>query len=159
MRIEVRRGGLLTTIQDLGRPGHAALGVGRGGVADAYSARVANLLVGNRVDAALLEVTLAGPALHFPAAARIALCGADIEATANDEALPGWRPVELAPGACCPWDAAGEAPEPTWPSPAAWSCPACWAAPRPTCAADWAAWPDVPFGRVTCWKAARPPAA
>lgn len=98
MRIEVRRGGLLTTIQDLGRPGHAALGVGRGGVADAYSARVANLLVGNRIEAALLEVTLSGPALHFPAAARIALCGADIEATANDEALPGWRPVELAPG-------------------------------------------------------------
>jgi len=98
MRVDVGRGGLLTTIQDLGRPGHATLGLGRGGVADAYSARVANLLVENPVQAALLEVTLSGPVLHFPRPARIALCGADIEASIDGEALPGWRPVELPAG-------------------------------------------------------------
>lgn len=98
MRIEVRRGGLLTTLQDPGRPGHAALGLGAAGVADAYSSRVANLLVGNPVQAALLEVTLAGPVLHFEKAARLALCGADIQATVAGRPVPGWRPVELPAG-------------------------------------------------------------
>lgn len=98
MRIEVLSGGLLTMVQDTGRGGHAAQGVGTAGAVDAYSHAVANLLVGNRPDCATLEITLAGPRLRLHAAARIALCGADIAAEADGVALPGWRPVDLPAG-------------------------------------------------------------
>jgi biotin-dependent carboxylase-like uncharacterized protein len=52
--------GPLTTVQDLGRPGRAALGIGRSGACDRGSAALANRLVGNPPDAAVLEVTLGG---------------------------------------------------------------------------------------------------
>ena len=56
--------GPLTTVQDDGRPGQAALGIGRSGACDRASAALANRLVGNPVDAALLEVTFGGLALR-----------------------------------------------------------------------------------------------
>jgi biotin-dependent carboxylase-like uncharacterized protein len=96
--IEVQRAGALTSVQDAGRFGQRHLGIGASGALDAYSARVANLLVGNRADAALLECTLAGPTLRFTRAVRIALTGAPVEAEAQGVALPGWRPVELPAG-------------------------------------------------------------
>ncbi len=52
--------GMLTTVQDGGRIGHAALGVGRAGAMDDPALRVANILVGNVDNAAALEVTLRG---------------------------------------------------------------------------------------------------
>lgn len=52
--------GLLTTVQDSGRPGHASLGVGSSGACDRTSYRLANRLVGNPEDAAVLEVTHGG---------------------------------------------------------------------------------------------------
>jgi biotin-dependent carboxylase-like uncharacterized protein len=52
--------GPLSTVQDEGRPGQAALGIGRSGACDRASAALANRLVGNPVDAALLEVTFGG---------------------------------------------------------------------------------------------------
>ena len=50
-------------MQDLGRPGLAALGVGRSGAADRGALRLANRLVGNPEDAAALEVTFGGLAV------------------------------------------------------------------------------------------------
>lgn len=58
--ITVLRTGPLTTVQDEGRPGQAALGIGRAGACDRSSFRLANRLVGNPVGAAALEVTLGG---------------------------------------------------------------------------------------------------
>lgn len=52
--------GVLTTVQDAGRPGKAALGVGRSGACDRMSYRLANRLVGNPENAAVLEVTFGG---------------------------------------------------------------------------------------------------
>ncbi len=97
MSVHVVTPGLLTTVQDLGRTGSRHMGVGRAGALDAYSHTIANLLVGNRRDAPTLEITMAGPRLHFGHAARIALCGADIDAHVGNQAIPGWRPV-LLPG-------------------------------------------------------------
>ena len=48
--------GPLTTVQDRGRPGLAHLGVPRSGLLDAPAAGLANRLVGNDPDAALLEI-------------------------------------------------------------------------------------------------------
>lgn len=57
--------GPLCTVQDSGRPGLAATGVGRSGACDRASYRLANRLVGNAADAAVLEVTFGG--LHLRA--------------------------------------------------------------------------------------------
>ena len=59
MTVEVLEPGPLTTVQDpFGRPGWRHVGVPVGGAADSWSARLANRLVGNRENAALLEITL-----------------------------------------------------------------------------------------------------
>lgn len=80
--IEVVEPGALTSVQTAdGRPGWRHVGVPVGGAADAWSARLANRLVGNDGDAALLEVTLAGPELRFHAETSIALTGAAFDAT------------------------------------------------------------------------------
>ncbi len=57
--IEIVEPGWGTTFQDLGRPGYADLGVSRSGAVDLETAARMNRLVGNLVDAALLE-TLGG---------------------------------------------------------------------------------------------------
>ena len=74
--IRVLAPGALTTVQDGGRVGSRALGVGCAGALDPYAFAIANLLVGNAADAPALEITLAGPRLQFDSGARIALCGA-----------------------------------------------------------------------------------
>jgi len=67
--------GALATVQDLGRPGHAALGVPRAGAFDRAALALANRLVGNPAGAAGLELTL-GASLRLDAAATVALTGA-----------------------------------------------------------------------------------
>ena len=56
----VIRPGLFTTVQDQGRTGWRAVGMPPGGVFDRASADLANALVGNPPDAAVLELTLNG---------------------------------------------------------------------------------------------------
>ena len=58
--IEVTEAGLLATVQDLGRPGHAALGVARSGALDRAALRAGNRLVGNPEGAAGIEITMGG---------------------------------------------------------------------------------------------------
>jgi biotin-dependent carboxylase-like uncharacterized protein len=62
--VTVLDAGPLTTVQDEGRRGQAALGIGRSGACDRASLRLANRLVGNVPGAAALEVTLGGLALR-----------------------------------------------------------------------------------------------
>ena len=73
---EVVATGPLTTVQDLGRPGFAALGVGRSGAADRGSLLLANRLLGNRESSAALEVTFGGLAVRCTGGANVALTGA-----------------------------------------------------------------------------------
>lgn len=72
----VLRPGLLTTVQDLGRPGLADLGVGSSGAADRGAAARANAAVGNPAGAALLETVLGGLALRARGDQVLALAGA-----------------------------------------------------------------------------------
>jgi antagonist of KipI len=83
----------LTTVQDLGRPGYAHLGISASGAADALSLRAGNLLVGNAEGAAALEMTLAGGTFEFESPAVVALTGADFEAS-----IPMWTAVWVKPG-------------------------------------------------------------
>lgn len=75
--VEVVRAGPLTTVQDLGRPGYAHLGVGRSGALDQSAHILANRLVGNSPDAATLETTLGGVAVRAGGRGlTFAVCGA-----------------------------------------------------------------------------------
>lgn len=74
--ITVLAPGPLTTVQDAGRTGHAALGVGRSGACDRASYALANRLVGNAAGAAALEVVLGGLALRAERDLVVALTGA-----------------------------------------------------------------------------------
>ncbi|KIS45419.1 biotin-dependent carboxyltransferase family protein [Kosakonia radicincitans] len=76
MTINVIKPGLATTVQDAGREGYYHLGIPPSGALDPYSMQMANLLVGNAADDAVLEMTLLGPELHFASDALIAVCGA-----------------------------------------------------------------------------------
>lgn len=91
--IHVLRPGMLTTVQDHGRGGFQKFGVVAGGAADPFAARVANLLTGNEGDAAVIEMALAGPRLHFDREALVAWCGADFTATLDGRPLLKNRPV------------------------------------------------------------------
>lgn len=71
----VREAGLLTTVQDLGRPGWGALGIPVAGALDAEALRLANLLAGNDEEAAGLEITLVGPVLGARGDVTLAVAG------------------------------------------------------------------------------------
>jgi len=77
MTLTVQRAGSLTTVQDRGRRGLAHLGVPRAGPVDRPAAELANRLVGNGPDAALLEVTWGGLELVSETGIWIAVTGAD----------------------------------------------------------------------------------
>lgn len=98
MSLTVLNPGLLATLQDRGRFGCGALGVGCAGPMDEVSHRLANALVGNADDAAALEMTVIGPRLLFDADATIALAGADFDARLGDRPLATWRPVAVRAG-------------------------------------------------------------
>ncbi|MBE7942624.1 urea carboxylase, partial [Ramlibacter aquaticus] len=97
--IEVLAPGVHTTVQDWpGRLGFWQVGVPPSGPMDSLSLRLANRLLGNAPGAAALEITVAGPTLRFRGPARIALCGAPMEATLDGRPLPWHSPVEVAAG-------------------------------------------------------------
>ncbi|MEN0128812.1 MAG: biotin-dependent carboxyltransferase family protein [Brevundimonas sp.] len=72
--------GMQSLVQDLGRPGHAHIGVGRSGAADPGALRLANRLVANPEGAAGIEVLLGGLRLQAVGPVTVALAGADGEA-------------------------------------------------------------------------------
>jgi biotin-dependent carboxylase-like uncharacterized protein len=96
--IEVIRAGPLTTVQDLGRPGLAYLGVGRSGAADSGSLRLANRLVGNPEGAGCLEITFGGLAARFDEAAIVALAGAPCPVKISGRAGFMHGPIHVAAG-------------------------------------------------------------
>jgi biotin-dependent carboxylase-like uncharacterized protein len=96
--VEVISPGPLTTLQDLGRPGWAHIGVPRSGAADRRSFLRANLLVRNPPQAPALETTLVGPKLRFNADTIVALTGAQVTASVGNRDLPMDAAVKLAAG-------------------------------------------------------------
>src|SRR5712691_5343395 len=91
----VAEGGLMTTIQDLGRPQVVAAGVTTGGAMDRFAHTAANLLVGNDRSAATLECTLSGPRLVAQRPCLIAVAGADFDPRVNGEVVPMWTGIDV----------------------------------------------------------------
>jgi antagonist of KipI len=96
--IEVLAPGLLTTVQDLGRPGFGPMGVSASGAADAVSLRIGNRLVGNADSAAGLEMTLLGATFLFPDGGVVALTGSDFGATLDGAAVATGTSLDVKPG-------------------------------------------------------------
>ncbi|MCC0099329.1 biotin-dependent carboxyltransferase family protein [Streptomyces flavotricini] len=97
--LRVLRAGALTTVQDLGRPGYAHLGVPRSGALDAGAHALANRLLGNRPDAAALETTLDGVGLRALAPLTVAVTGAPCAVRVSGRAVAWGAPVRLRAGA------------------------------------------------------------
>ena len=96
--IDVLDGGLLTTVQDLGRVGAQQFGVPVSGAMDPWALCAANRLVGNDERDAALEITLAGPVLRFDGPGVVALAGGDLGPMLDGRPLPGWQAVSVRAG-------------------------------------------------------------
>ncbi|MBM9465447.1 biotin-dependent carboxyltransferase family protein [Aeromicrobium sp. YIM 150415] len=82
--LEVLATGPQATVQDLGRPGYAAMGVGRSGAADRRSFALAQRLVGNDEALAAVEVLIGGLSLRTDEAVEVAVTGAGVEVLIDD---------------------------------------------------------------------------
>lgn len=83
MTLAILAPGGRTTIQDLGRPGNAYLGVGRSGAADARAFALANRILGNPEDAACLEMTVGGLSLRTNRSAWMCVTGPRVDVTVD----------------------------------------------------------------------------
>ena len=98
MGVKFISGGALTTIQDMGRFGYQETGMPVSGVMDKRSAALANLLVGNRTEEAVLEITMLGPAMEFTEDNIVAVTGADLGAKLNGAEFPRYEAVLVRAG-------------------------------------------------------------
>lgn len=98
-RIEVLRGGTMTTVQDWpGRRHLWEVGVPPSGAMDDRSLRLGNQALGNPEGAAGLECTVNGPAFKVNFATRICVTGADVEVMVDGVAVPTWTPIDIPAG-------------------------------------------------------------
>lgn len=93
--VEVLKPGLFTSIQDKGRTGYRRLGVPLSGAMDTVSAALANKLLDNSTQAAVMEFTMMGPRFQFKAPTFIAICGAGFHATINDVPIELGKATEI----------------------------------------------------------------
>ncbi|MGN0268972.1 MAG: biotin-dependent carboxyltransferase family protein [Lachnospiraceae bacterium] len=98
MGIRVIKGGMLTTIQDMGRTGYQSQGFSVAGVMDVRSFQIANLLLDNPENEAVIEFTLIGPTLEFTSDTIIAITGGDFGPTINGEPAPMYTAIYMHKG-------------------------------------------------------------
>jgi biotin-dependent carboxylase-like uncharacterized protein len=90
--------GAYTTVQDEGRYGYQQMGIPVSGVLDLFASRAANILVGNSKGFAVVEITIMGPRLEILIEADIAITGAEMGMTLNDQSISGWESIRVNPG-------------------------------------------------------------
>ncbi|MGV9972303.1 urea carboxylase [Nocardia beijingensis] len=99
-RIDVLRGGTMTTVQDHpGRIGLWEVGIPPSGPMDDLSFTLANTAVGNPVGVPALECTLQGPQLRFSDTTVVCVTGAPAPVTVDGLPVAMWEPVTVAAGA------------------------------------------------------------
>jgi antagonist of KipI len=99
MRIVFKKAGLLSTVQDLGRVKYLAQAVPVSGMMDQVSARIANKLVGNMDNAAVIEFTYGGIEFTAVTDLLIAFSGLGKSIKANNDQIPFNKPVFIPAGA------------------------------------------------------------
>lgn len=98
MGIRILKSGMLTTVQDLGRTGYQSQGFSVAGVMDVRSFKIANLLLDNPENEAVLEFTLIGPTIQFTSATIIAITGGDFTPSVNGEPVPMYTALYMNKG-------------------------------------------------------------
>jgi len=98
MAVEIVAPGLASSVQDRGRAGFYDVGIPPSGAVDQYSAGVANLLVGNDPGAAVIEAAYMAPHLRFSEPALVAVTGARMTVSRNDEPVPQWESFPVGAG-------------------------------------------------------------
>ena len=93
MGIQIINGGFLTTIQDMGRYGYQETGMSVSGVMDTRAASLANILVGNDTNEAVIEITMMGPTMKFTEDEIIAVTGGDLGAKIDGKPVERYRAV------------------------------------------------------------------
>ncbi|MEK6153691.1 biotin-dependent carboxyltransferase family protein [Flavobacteriaceae bacterium 3-367] len=96
--LKVLKSGFFTTVQDAGRYGLRDKGVPISGAMDMISAAMANRLLENTPDAALLEITMTGPTLEFEEDTYISLGGAEMSATLNNAPVQNYKVYKVRAG-------------------------------------------------------------
>jgi biotin-dependent carboxylase-like uncharacterized protein len=96
--VQVIKPGMLTSVQDAGRWGYQARGVPVAGPMDPVAHRLANALVGNPRDAALMEITLLGPELEFEDERLVAVTGAEFDVSLDGRSTPSHAPFVVSSG-------------------------------------------------------------
>lgn len=95
---EVVKPGLLTTVQDIGRYGYQQYGIVVSGAMDQFAHRLGNLLVGNEPTSATLEVTMMGPKLQVLEDTVIAITGANLSVTIDNQPIEPWKSLFVKKG-------------------------------------------------------------
>ncbi|MDJ1372069.1 5-oxoprolinase subunit C family protein [Gulosibacter molinativorax] len=98
MSLEIIKPGLSTTVQDRGRFGYYRYGIPQGGAMDQYAAALANRIVGNTADDALLECSYLGPKISIDSDALISVTGAPIDVLVNGVEVEQNARLELEAG-------------------------------------------------------------
>ena len=89
--ITIRKKGMMTTIQDLGRIGYQRYGMPVCGAMDRYAMELGNILVGNPRDEAVVEATVMGPTIVFGEPEIFAITGGDFGPTLNGASIESNR--------------------------------------------------------------------
>lgn len=85
--IKVLKAGFYTTIQDKGRVGFAKIGVPFSGVMDTYSADIANSILNNNLEDAVLEISFSNCEFKFLVATNICISGANFSPKINGNTI------------------------------------------------------------------------
>ena len=96
--VKVIESGFYTAVQDLGRFGIQQFGVPVSGVMDSYSAKVANALLHNNENDAVLEITMTGSRLQFNCDTCICIAGADISPKLNNKLVKLYSVLNIKEG-------------------------------------------------------------
>lgn len=91
MSLLVKRAGILSTIQDLGRFGFRRFGVNTGGAMDHMAVRYVNLLLGNEENAAVVEMHFPAGEIVFEESCFFAIGGADMAPVLDSNTIVNWR--------------------------------------------------------------------
>ena len=94
--MQTLRAGPQTSVQDCGRVGQRAIGIGTSGALDRFAARVANILVGNDEREAVVEVALGNVRMPFGDERLIAWCGGDFDFRIEDCVVPAGHACYIA---------------------------------------------------------------
>ena len=96
--LKLLKSGFYTTVQDKGRYGYRDKGVPISGAMDSSAIIIANSLLENKEEAAVLEITMTGPTIEFEEKTYIVLAGAEMSPTLNNQPIQNYKVYEAASG-------------------------------------------------------------